>query len=146
MLIRLQARAFRESCNIRAVCHMYKTLEKRFLLVIIIFSLGFGTIFTTITVYERLMMKMIASYFDYIYCHDQHSDGHTCSTYIRNYGSVTASIIEVFLFNVLSLVMLISTVWSRSARQFWRRHLLGLVRCCRKPISRGNSVEDTNER
>ena len=70
----------------------------------------------------------------------------TCSTYIRNYGSVTASIIALFLFYVLSLVMWISTVWSRSARQFWRRRLLGLVRCCRKPILRGNSVEDTNER
>ena len=135
--VHLQAQAFRESCLSNAGSRTHKAIEKRFLLVVIVVPLCFGTIFTTITVYGRLSMRIIADYFDYVYCLHKHPDDHSlCSADFRNYGYIIVCLIGFLLFNVQNFVVLASTIMPRPARRFWRDRLLTLVRCRRTKTNR----------
>ncbi|XP_062507404.1 uncharacterized protein LOC134183856 [Corticium candelabrum] len=138
VIVRLRkAQAFRESCLSNAASRTHKAIEKRFLLVVIVVPLCFGAIFTGTTVYDRLSMRIIADYFDYVYCLHKHPDDHSlCSADFRNYGYIIACLIGLLLLNVQIFVVLASTVMPRPARRFWRDRLLTLVRCCRTKTNR----------
>lgn len=128
----LKARAFRESCNSRNNSRLLKTIEKRFVLLIVAFPLCFGTILGTLSVYNSLFKEMISAYFKYVSCLNQPSQNHTCPPDHQKYHSIATCIVDLVIFDIYSIVLMASTLLPAPARQFWRRQLARIVRCYRK--------------
>jgi hypothetical protein len=117
----------------RTSSHVYKAMEKRFLLIIIFFPLCFGTILASISAYERVFKDMMLSYMKYAYCIDHPTPGKECVAGYRKYRSVTTAIVDLCMFDIFNIILMISTLLPGSARQFWKKHLNRIVKCDRKP-------------
>jgi hypothetical protein len=117
----------------RSRSHVYKTVEKRFFLIIIFFPLCFGTILASIAAYNSLFKKMMLIYMEYIFCLDHPKFGGECVADYKKYRSVTATIVNLCMFDIFSIMLMISILLPTSARQFWKKHLARIIKCIRKP-------------
>jgi hypothetical protein len=112
-------------------------LQRRFLLLVIFFPLCLCTILTTVSVYSRLMTLIVRDYMGYARCLNSNttiangSSGH-CSPTHQHYHSVTVAIIDLLVFNVISVVLVAYMLTPPAARSFWARIFEKLFRCaCR---------------
>jgi hypothetical protein len=110
--------------------HVYKVVEKRFLLIAIFFPLCFGTILATSAIYYRMLKKIMLGYMEYLFCLEHSTPGKECSTGLETFLS-TITIVDMCMLIILNIVLMISTFLPDTARQFWKKHLARIVKCCR---------------
>lgn len=113
-----------------------RALQKRFLLIVILFPLCICTVLTTVSVYRKLMKNMVLDYFDYAVCMSNTNttsrlDAHCPATY-RKYRSVTVAIIDLLMFDIFSVVLVAYILVPPTARSFWVATLSRLLGCLPK--------------
>lgn len=128
----------------------HRSLQKRFLLVIIVFPLWFCTVLTSITIYSKLHKEILLSYYEYATClqKQRSANGQTdeyCPPTYRKYRTVTSCILNLLMLNIYSFVQVAYILVPKAARRFWSDIFSKITHLCSRCVGRGKNLSHSRQ-
>jgi hypothetical protein len=110
---------FRRTLSTSSASNAQNTIQNRFLLIIIVFPLTIGAIMSTIVIYDKLSDQVLDGFIDYVRCIENKTAPATCENFYNDHSGVLIGIIDLLMFDVLSIVIFAYVLAPRLARKFW---------------------------
>ena len=92
-------------------------------MIIVFFPVVIGVIMSSILIYSKLSENVAESFMEYISCIQKESEDKDCSDYLRSYSGIITCIVNLLMFDVLSVVVFAYVLAPRLARKYWM-HLI----------------------
>ena len=92
-------------------------------MIIIVFPLSIGVIMSTISIYDKLSQDTIAEFIEYISCLQNKTSADVCAHLYHSYTGIITAIIDLIMFDILSLVVFAYVLAPTLAQKFWMKQI-----------------------
>ena len=133
---------FKRTLSTSSASAAQTTIQIRFLMIIIVFPLTIGVIMSTIVIYDKLSDEVLDDFVEYVSCIQTKTAPEICEGFYNSYSGVSIGIIDLIMFDVLSVVIFAYVLAPRLARQFWADWLWSVHRRVVNLVT--NNKEDTD--